>query len=662
MTHALTYAVTICLALSYCCAVSVQPAGPQRPGPGTRPALSVEQSERERTEQMDRERALKELGNQYREVCKTLMGSLEQAAKEHRGDRRYMSPLHFAIAAVEGWRVLEAEDRLLSIIDYELDVSSLPVGDLVGSDFLFPAVGALVKLRVDARKVTNAIAQADNDRQVQLLTWVLYQRAGSVEEAKRILESEKGDPHVATAIRMLDRGPDLLLRLPKAATAPAATRHVPLADQEDRERALMDLGAQYREVRQTLMTRLQEAIKQNRDDQRYMSPLFCAIAAVEGWRVFEAEAQLFSVIDYELDVSSLPEGIEVGGDYFYPAARALVKLRVEARKVTRAVAQADNERQIRLLTWVLYQRAGSIEEAKRILESDKDDPHVAMAIGMLDRDPDLLLRLPKAATAPAAMQRSAKPAFQSYEMSTARPEPLDPARLDRISDGMTLAAIVDELGPGWMSPDSGAGIITWFFDNGRHLMVWPSRYEPSEIITRKGVSGRSRMWIGTDTSRQLPATNPAATQRWVTSQPPVIGALGIPLGTVAEIRASVVAGSETGTKQHDGSYLLRVTEVDGRPIAAAPVLEFSIRPFVQVKLANNDFGLYELKTGTKAGELDSVEIRKLQKGCVGKQVRLVVYETGGYSGIPSNLPKDVMAWSDRGFGFSTSLVVLAERP
>lgn len=482
MTHALTYVATISLALSYCCAVSAQPAGPQRPGPGSGPARSVAERERERTEQMHRERALEELGNQYREVRKTLMGSLEQAAKEHR------------------------------------------------------------------------------------------------------------------------------------------------------------------------------------DDRRYMSPLFCAIAAVEGWRVFEAEAQLFSIIDYELDVSSLPLGIDVGGDFFYPAAGALVKLRVDARKVTKAIARADNDRQIQLLTWVLYQRAGTVEEAKRILESEKDDPHVATAIGMVGRGRDLLSRLPKAATAPAATQRSAKPAFQSYEMSTTRPEPLDPARLDRISDGMTLAAIVDELGPGWMSPDSGAGIITWFFDNGRHLMVWPSRYEPSEIITRKGVSGRSRMWIGTDTSRQLPTTNPAATQRWVTSQPSVIGALGIPLGTVAEIRASVVAGSETGTKQHDGSYLLRVTEIDGRPIAVAPVLEFSVPSFVQVKLANDDFGLYELKTGTKAGELDSVEIKKLQKGYVGKQVRLVVYETGGYSGIPSNLPKDVMAWSDRGFGFSTSLVVLAERP
>jgi hypothetical protein len=68
-----------------------------------------------------------------------------------------------------------------------------------------------------------------------------------------------------------------------------------------------------------------------------------------------------------------------------------------------------------------------------------------------------------------------------------------------------------------------------------------------------------------------------------------------------------------------------------------------------------------MKMGKEAGELDSGQIAELQKGYVGREVRLAVYETGGYSGIPGNLPRDVGVWQDHRFGFSTWLVVLAER-
>jgi hypothetical protein len=95
---------------------------------------------------------------------------------------------------------------------------------------------------------------------------------------------------------------------------------------------------------------------------------------------------------------------------------------------------------------------------------------------------------------------------------------------------------------------------------------------------------------------------------------------------------------------------------------APPVLEFSVPGFVSVKLAGDHFGLYEIKTGNKASSLDTAQIRELEKDYVGQAVRLVVYETGGYSGSPTNLPDDVPRWADVGFGFFTSLVVLAERP
>lgn len=156
-----------------------------------------------------------------------------------------------------------------------------------------------------------------------------------------------------------------------------------------------------------------------------------------------------------------------------------------------------------------------------------------------------------------------------------------------------------------------------------------------------------------------PSTQPSLSSL---TERPVVGALGVPLGTVTEIRARVVAGRELRAKAYEGAYLLRVMEVDGRPLAPPPVMEFHVPRFVSVKLASDHFALHELKTGSATGRLDSARIGELEKDYVGKEMRLVVYEVGEYSGIPGNLPADVPVWADRGFGFRTSLVVLAERP
>src|SRR5947207_15291441 len=59
----------------------------------------------------------------------------------------------------------------------------------------------------------------------------------------------------------------------------------------------------------------------------------------------------------------------------------------------------------------------------------------------------------------------------------------------------------------------------------------------------------------TEPERLHRAQQPATTAPW--DQPPV-GALGLPLGTVAEVRATVVAGRDLGDKGHSAQYLLRV--------------------------------------------------------------------------------------------------------
>jgi hypothetical protein len=43
------------------------------------------------------------------------------------------------------------------------------------------------------------------------------------------------------------------------------------------------------------------------------------------------------------------------------------------------------------------------------------------------------------------------------------------------------------------------------------------------------------------------------------NEKPVIGMLGLPLGTTAELQATVVSGDSLRTKQDEGEYLLMVT-------------------------------------------------------------------------------------------------------
>lgn len=163
-----------------------------------------------------------------------------------------------------------------------------------------------------------------------------------------------------------------------------------------------------------------------------------------------------------------------------------------------------------------------------------------------------------------------------------------------------------------------------------------------------------------DRPAAVPTTQPSL--RELTEHPPT-GELGLPLGTVVEIRATVIAGRELELKNYTFDYLLRVTEVNGRALPEQPLMRFTV-PFLGAKLANDIFCLYELKTGKKYGSSD-FEIESLERGYVGKRVRLVVYETGRYYGVPKNLFRDfrdVQTWQEPSFYFLNSLAVLKERP
>jgi hypothetical protein len=81
-----------------------------------------------------------------------------------------------------------------------------------------------------------------------------------------------------------------------------------------------------------------------------------------------------------------------------------------------------------------------------------------------------------------------------FIVSNLPPTPLDSAKAKLIKDGMTLKMLVATLGPGWVTPYEGVGVIRWRFADGRQLNVLPHWDDESEIITYKGHDGLARMW------------------------------------------------------------------------------------------------------------------------------------------------------------------------
>ncbi len=138
----------------------------------------------------------------------------------------------------------------------------------------------------------------------------------------------------------------------------------------------------------------------------------------------------------------------------------------------------------------------------------------------------------------------------------------------------------------------------------------------------------------------------------------IIGSLGVPLGACVPIEATITSGGLN--KADQGRYFLTVTHVADRQLAQPVRCSFHVHRSAtsRVKLANGSFDLHELRTGKKTGQLDSDQIAELERGYVGSRVLLTVYETGGFDGMPRNLPRDVAVWADREFGFATYLVVM----
>lgn len=139
------------------------------------------------------------------------------------------------------------------------------------------------------------------------------------------------------------------------------------ASPNERAQVLGDMINQYDELKKKLLENLFVSIKNHRNNYSYNSPLHSAILAIQTWRVYEADGNLLELIDYTLDRSTAPAGILLMGDSFYPATRALLALRVDPEKVISTITKAKTDLQLRLLSWVLWEREKSKEDTIYLL-------------------------------------------------------------------------------------------------------------------------------------------------------------------------------------------------------------------------------------------------------------------------------------------------------
>jgi len=168
-----------------------------------------------------------------------------------------------------------------------------------------------------------------------------------------------------------------------------------LSTRDERIKAVTALAAKYAAIEREVLGHLQGEVRKGTTNREYYSPLHCAILTVSVWRVVEAESMLISIVDYHLDVSSVPLFADVLPPQLYPAALALVELRVDSRRVVEAIKTAAGPDQVRILTWVLFRRSSTNlaakmldDEAKRSIGRSKDN--LLRAAATIDKGENLL--------------------------------------------------------------------------------------------------------------------------------------------------------------------------------------------------------------------------------------------------------------------------------
>lgn len=126
----------------------------------------------------------------------------------------------------------------------------------------------------------------------------------------------------------------------------------------------------------------------------------------------------------------------------------------------------------------------------------------------------------------------------------------------------------------------------------------------------------------------LAMLSPHATEAKELAQ--VVPVLGIPFGTITEIRGTIADVRDTGMKRDEGRYLIHVREISGRKLDKPVYLPLATFSFVGHALP-------------KRGQL----------------VTLRGYEEGAFRGIPQAAFKDIPIVANDGFYFESCFRITA---
>jgi hypothetical protein len=141
----------------------------------------------------------------------------------------------------------------------------------------------------------------------------------------------------------------------------------------------------------------------------------------------------------------------------------------------------------------------------------------------------------------------------------------------------------------------------------------------------------------------------------------VIGHLGVPLGTLVEVEATIVGRGES--KMSANSYRLRVESVNRGVLPNPPEMRFGTRGVAsRATLPATTSELAEQQTG-KPSQWTDEDLEKWERDFVGSRHTLLAYEEAFFAGIPRNPDGfPTISYAGYGFHFSTLLVVVDEFP
>ena len=146
-----------------------------------------------------------------------------------------------------------------------------------------------------------------------------------------------------------------------------------LSEEKDRLETREKLGNLrhiYKDNEMFILNMFRKAMDNHHQNRGFYSPLHASIEAVGVWRIRPAIGNLLSIIDYCLDAKTIPDGLMMLGQSFYPAVESLILLEVEPERLVQFIAKEKEQRRASLAAYVLCRRLKGKEKAVEYLNRE----------------------------------------------------------------------------------------------------------------------------------------------------------------------------------------------------------------------------------------------------------------------------------------------------